>query len=286
MTEAANPQTVAEALAWATGRIGGESARLDALLLLGQVMGQSRTWLYTWPDTGLSETQRAMFRTLVERRVAGEPVAYLLGEREFWSLPLSVNASTLIPRPDTECLVESALVLPLPETATVLDLGTGTGAIALALASERPDWQVSGVDRSPEAVELATGNAAKLGLQRVNFRVSDWFANLEPQRFHLIVANPPYIDPQDPHLSQGDVRFEPRSALVAEDAGLADLRAIIESAPDWLVPGGWIVLEHGWQQAEAVQGLLEHRGFRRVASHRDYGGNLRLSLAQWESPDV
>lgn len=286
MTDAASPQTVAEALAWATDRIGGESARLDAVLLLGHVMGQSRAWLYTWPDTRLSETQMAVFLALVERRVAGEPVAYLLGEREFWSLPLSVNASTLIPRPDTECLVESALVLPLPERASVLDLGTGTGAIALALASERPDWQVCGVDRSADAVALATQNAAKLGLQRVAFHVSDWFDDIAPQHFHLIVANPPYIDPLDPHLSQGDVRFEPRSALVAEDAGLADLRVIIEAAPGWLVPGGWIVLEHGWQQAEAVQRLLEDRGFQRVASHRDYGGNLRLSLAQWESPDV
>ncbi|WP_097460822.1 peptide chain release factor N(5)-glutamine methyltransferase [Mangrovitalea sediminis] len=284
MTDIPTPQTVAEALAWASDRIDSESARLDAVLLLGRVMGQSRTWLYTWPDAALSETQQAAFQTLVERRAVGEPVAYLLGEREFWSLPLSVNASTLIPRPDTECLVETILVLALPEQARVLDLGTGTGAIALALAFERPEWQVWGVDRSPEAVALAKANSVKLALEHVHFAESDWFSALEPQHFHMIVANPPYIDAQDPHLEQGDVRFEPRSALVAGDAGLADLRDIVHAAPDWLMPGGWIVLEHGWQQAEAVQALLEARGFRRVASQRDYGGNLRLTLAQWESP--
>lgn len=272
--------TLSAALVRAAERIGGESPRLDAEILLAHVLKKSRTWLYTWPEKHLDQETRRRFDRLVERRVAGEPVAHLTGEREFWSLSLRVNASTLIPRPDTECLVELALALPLPDRAGVLDLGTGTGAIALALASERPNWRVTAVDLSASAVELARDNARRLGLDSIQFLCGHWFTALEAARFDLIVANPPYVDPADPLLSQGDLRFEPRGALVAGDAGLADLRHIVQAAPDWLFPGGWLVLEHGWDQGMAVRELLTTAGYTRVITYRDYGGQERVTLGR------
>jgi len=272
--------SVSAALVWAAGRIGGESPRLDAEILLAHVLGRSRTWLYTWPETGIDDPSRDRFRNLVERRIAGEPVAHLTGEREFWSLPLRVDSSTLIPRPDTECLVEAVLELDLPSGAQVLDLGTGTGAIALALASEQPRWRLLGVDIADAAVNLARSNALRLGMTSVTFLRSHWFDGLEPCRFDLIVSNPPYIDPADPLLAEGDVRFEPRSALVSEETGLADLRSIIATAPAWLAAGGWLVLEHGWDQAGAVRRLLTEAGFEAVETCRDYGDRERVTLGR------
>jgi len=259
---------------------GSESARADADYLLSFVLQQNRTWLYTWADCSLTSEQLQHADDLLQRRLAGEPVAYLCGERGFWSLNLNVNPSTLIPRADTETLVEWALELPLPANARVVDLGTGTGAIALALASEQPSWQVSGVDFQAEAVALATANAGRNQLKRVSFVHSDWFSALQG-RFDLIVSNPPYIDKEDPHLRQGDVRFEPHSALVADDQGLADLRLIIDQAPAFLNPDGRLLLEHGWQQAGAVCELLCQRGFIEVESRRDLGANPRISGGRW-----
>lgn len=260
---------------------GGESPRRDAEILLEHVTGKARTYLLAFGETQLTADQQAQLDALLARRKTGEPVAHLVGEREFWSLPLYVSAATLIPRPDTECLVEQALAR-LPATpARILDLGTGTGAIALALASERPDCQVTAVDLMPDAVALAQRNLEHLALENVTVQQSSWFTALTDQQFEMIVSNPPYIDECDPHLGEGDVRFEPRSALVAADHGLADLSHIIIQSRQHLVSNGWLLLEHGWTQGEAVRNLFLQAGFAQVETCRDYGGNERLTVGKW-----
>lgn len=257
------------------------SARLDAELLLAHVLGKPRSYLRTWPERAVDAAQCAAFAALLARRRSGEPVAYLLGRQGFWSLELEVAPHTLIPRPDTELLVESALALGPSGPARVLDLGTGSGAITLALACERPAWQLLGVDRVPEAVTLAERNRARLGLDNARFAESVWFSALAGEKFQLIVGNPPYIADDDPHLAQGDVRFEPASALVAGRDGLDDIREIVAQAPDHLDPGGWLLLEHGFDQAEAVRALFAARGFTAVDSRRDLGGHDRITLGRW-----
>lgn len=265
--------------------IDSESPRRDVEILLGLVTGKARTFILAFGETVLTPTQLDELNALLARRAAGEPVAYLTGEREFWSLPLRVSPATLIPRPDTECVVEQALAL-LPATPChILDLGTGTGAIALALASERPDCQVLAVDKVSEAVELARRNARRLAITNIAIKQSDWFSALAGQRFALIVSNPPYVDRQDAHLKQGDVRFEPLSALVAPDAGFADLNILIGEARAYLEPGGWLVLEHGWQQGKAVRARFTQTGYSAVATGLDYGGNERLTVGQITSQE-
>lgn len=257
--------------------------RLDAELLLAHALGKSRSYLHTWPERALDGAQLGRYQAALARRQAGEPVAYILGQQGFWSLELEVAAHTLIPRPDTELLVETALAL-LPATpAQVLDLGTGTGAIALALASERPAWRLTGVDRVAEAVALAERNRARLNLSNASFVASHWFSALAGQRYQLIVSNPPYIASDDRHLGEGDVRFEPSSALVAGADGLDDIRLIIAQAPDYLQTGGWLLLEHGFDQAAAVRELLGARGFGAVESRRDLGGHARISLGRFDN---
>ncbi|MBM7060184.1 peptide chain release factor N(5)-glutamine methyltransferase [Pseudomonas sp. UL073] len=257
------------------------TARLDAELLLAAALGKPRSYLRTWPEREVDSAVLERFHAALGRRQAGEPVAYILGQQGFWSLELEVSADTLIPRADTELLVETTLEL-LPATpARLLDLGTGTGAIALALASERPAWRLTGVDRVAEAVALAERNRLRLGLGNAEFRLSHWFAALVGERYAAIISNPPYIAADDRHLSEGDVRFEPASALVAGRDGLDDIRAIIHDAPQHLEAGGWLLLEHGFEQAGAVRELLERGGFARVASRRDLGGHERISLGQW-----
>jgi release factor glutamine methyltransferase len=257
------------------------TARLDAELLLAAALGKPRSYLRTWPEREPSAEQLSAFAALLERRRAGEPVAYILGHQGFWSLDLEVAPHTLIPRPDTELLVETALQLAPATPLRVLDLGTGTGAIALALASERGGWKVTGVDRIAEAVALAERNRQRLQLSNAEFRLSSWFDALAGERFDLIVSNPPYIAAADRHLAEGDVRFEPMSALVAGADGLDDIRQIIDQAPQHLEAGGWLLLEHGYDQAEAVRGLLGAAGFTAMDSRRDLGGHERISLGQW-----
>ena len=256
--------------------------RLDAELLLAAVLNKPRSYLRTWPERELDVEQLALFQNNLQRRRQGEPVAYILGHQGFWSLDLEVAPHTLIPRPDTELLVETALELLPAAPLAVLDLGTGTGAIALALASERPAWQVTGVDRVEDAVALAERNRQRLTLGNACFLHSHWFSALAGQRYGLILSNPPYICADDQHLEQGDVRFEPSSALVAGSDGLDDIRAIIRAAPDHLLSGGWLMLEHGFDQAEAVRRLLDAGGFVEVHSRRDLAGLDRISLGRFD----
>lgn len=256
------------------------SAKLDAEWLLAAALGKAPSYLRTWPEREVPAEIEARYLADLQRRRQGEPVAYILGRQGFWSLELEVAPHTLIPRPDTELLVEAALQLLPASPAGVLDLGTGTGAIALALAAERPAWQVTGVDRVAEAIALAQRNAARLGLANSNFVQSHWFSELAGQRFQLIVSNPPYIPSGDPHLQQGDVRFEPGSALISGADGLDDIRQIVSQAPDFLELGGWLLLEHGYCQAAQVRALLSEGGFVDVESRQDYGGHLRISLGR------
>ena len=271
-----------------------ENSKIDALVLLQHATGKSRTQILAFDDTEIDEKVRLKLTALLDRRLKGEPIAYILGEKEFWSLPLNVSKGTLIPRPDTEILVEKALQIALeklqknPPYFRILDLGTGTGAIALALASELSPLcqkrqillEIIGVDLMPDVVELAQSNAERNNLN-VQFLQSRWFENITGQ-FDLIVSNPPYIDAQDEHLSQGDVRFEPLSALVANDAGYADLRHIIELAPSYLNSNGALLLEHGWQQGEKVRSIFQENHWEMVETVRDYGDNERVTLGFWK----
>lgn len=277
--------TIAQCLAKASQlAVVSDTPRLDVELLLVHILQQHRTYLFTWPEKTLSINQQQQFDNLFARRLAGEPIAHLTGQREFWSLSLMVNNSTLIPRPDTELLVEIVLELFAQDAVqfprSCLDLGTGTGAIALALASEKPAWKILGVDASTDAVELAEKNRTSLGFNNVSVYRSDWFAHIAPHCFDVIVSNPPYIDPQDPHLDQGDVRFEPRSALVADEQGLADIKHIIVAAQNYLEGDGWLLLEHGYDQAVAVRDLMIKSGYVQVNTRCDYGGNERVTLGK------
>ena len=285
---------LAQAIADLAQKNPTENSKIDALVLLQHATGKSRTQILAFDDTEIDEKVRLKLTALLDRRLKGEPIAYILGEKEFWSLPLNVSKGTLIPRPDTEILVEKALQIALdklqenPPHFRILDLGTGTGAIALALASElssicqkqQISLEIIGVDLMSDVVELAQSNAERNKLN-VQFLQSRWFENITGQ-FDLIVSNPPYIDAQDEHLRQGDVRFEPLSALVANDAGYADLRHIIELAPSYLNSNGALLLEHGWQQGEKVRSIFQENHWEMVETVRDYGDNERVTLGFWK----
>lgn len=258
-----------------------ESPRREAEILLGLVTGKRRGWILAFGETRLTTRQHRRLTRLLARRRRGEPIAYLAGVREFWSLPLLVSPATLIPRPDTECLVEQALTRLADGACRILDLGTGTGAIALALASERPDCHITAVDVRADVVRLAQRNVRHLAMGNVTVRQSCWFSALGGEKFAMIVSNPPYIDEQDPHLTRGDARFEPRSALVAAEQGMADLNHIIRESRHYLTPRGHLLLEHGWQQAAAVRRLLAQYRYQAIATCRDYGGNERVTLARY-----
>ncbi|MCL1043116.1 peptide chain release factor N(5)-glutamine methyltransferase [Shewanella marisflavi] len=276
-------QTLAQALEWASTRLQdvSDSAKLDAEVMLLHVIHKQRAHLYTWPDERLTSEQVTEYKQMVARRLLGTPIAHIVGEREFWSLPFMVNPTTLIPRPDTEILVETALNLPLADNAKVLDLGTGTGAIALSLAFERSNWQITAVDKVLEAVVLAKANRDNLKLPQVEVLQSDWFDAITHYDFNLIVSNPPYIDEEDEHLSQGDVRFEPHSALTAGEHGYADLFHIATAARDYLAPGGYLLLEHGFGQAITVRDKMIELGYEAVSTVRDFGSNDRCTLGRW-----
>ena len=271
------PHTIAGLLAQARRRIDPA----DADLLLAHALGRSRTWLLAHGDDGIAAAEAARFTALVERRAAGEPVAYLTGSRGFWTLELAVTPATLVPRPETELLVELALErIPADAEARVADLGTGSGAIALAIAKERPRARVLATDAREAALEVARGNARRNRIGNVEFRHGDWLAPLHGERFDLIASNPPYIALGDPHLDEGDLRFEPPSALSSGSDGLDAIRAIARAAPAHLRAGGWLLLEHGWEQGGAVRALLHEAGFAEVATERDLEGRDRVTLGR------
>ena len=256
-----------------------DSPDLDTEILLCHVLEAQPVLLHAWPETQLDEQQQHQFEKLIAKRQQGYPVAHLTGSRGFWTLDLAVNEHTLIPRPDTEILVDKALTLIKPGMM-VVDLGTGSGAIALALASENQHIRVVATDYSLQALKVAKSNAAKLQLHHVSFIQADWLTAFKMHSFDLIVSNPPYIEQSDPHLSLGDLRFEPKTALAAGVDGLDDIRRIIVQSRYSLKPNGWLLLEHGYNQASAVRTLLQQQGYQQVQSHQDYGGNDRVSMAQ------
>ncbi|WP_448213299.1 peptide chain release factor N(5)-glutamine methyltransferase [Colwellia sp. MEBiC06753] len=258
-----------------------DSPQLDARVLLAHALNKELTYLLTWFDKRLDADVVASFETLLQRRITGEPVAYIIGIKEFWSLPFLVSPSTLIPRPDTETLVELVLDNHLDQPIKLLDLGTGTGAIALALASEQPMWQIDAVDFNSDAVNLAKRNAKALKLEQVNIYQSNWFSGIDnSKRFDVIVSNPPYIDQDDPHLVQGDVRFEPESALVADNHGLADIEHICQMAKHYLTANGELYFEHGFEQGSLVQGILANHGYQVIETVKDLAGNDRITWAK------
>lgn len=273
--------SVQQALSWAMSELKGqERPRAEAEILLAHVLKSSRSFLWAWPEHLLSVEQWSRFQRVVQRRAEGWPVAYLTGEREFFGLPLQVSEDVLIPRPETELLVEAALARLPQGPCVVADLGTGSGAIALAIASQRPEVRVMAVDASPRALALARANAERLGVSNVEFYGGDWCTGLPALRFDLLVSNPPYLRANDPHLGQGDLRFEPRMALVAGEDGLEAVRAILACAPAHLSPEGWLLLEHGYDQGKAVADLMHAAGWRQVLTLTDWLGHGRVTLGQ------
>jgi len=258
-----------------------DSAKLDVEILLSLVLQKARSYLFTWPEKKLSDEQLLEFINLLSRRAEGEPIAYITGTKEFWSLPFAVSKATLIPRPDTETLVELVLELYSDnKPITCLDLGTGTGAIALALASEKTTWKIDAIDFNLDAVELAQLNAKHLNLAQVNIYQSDWFEGISKNtKFDIIVSNPPYIDGDDINLSQGDVRFEPKSALVSSEQGLADIKHIANKARCFLNTEGKLFFEHGFEQGHAVRTILTDLGYKNAQTKQDLNGHERISWA-------
>jgi release factor glutamine methyltransferase len=255
--------------------------RQEAMWLLEHIVQVGALELKFRLEQSLTEAQTQQYLAGLQRLEQGEPLAYVTGSQPFWTLDLKVTSDTLVPRPDTEILVDTVLNLELPEQCSMVDLGTGTGAIALALASERPRWQVLATDIYLPTLQVAQENAERHQLQQVRFACGAWFDAIPAQKFDLIVSNPPYIDPEDVHLHQ--LGAEPQRALIAQQKGLADLKIIIEQAVNWLNPQGWVVLEHGYDQGAAVREIFSQAGFSQIRTVQDYGKNDRVTLAQWEN---
>ena len=284
--------TIAQALLWAKEQLSSHNvsddglhdcAAIDSKYLLAASLQREVVYLHTWPERWLSKSQMEIFESYISQRILGNPVAYIIGYRDFWTLRLKVSTATLIPRPETELLVEISLSLDLVEHAKVLDLGSGSGAIALALASEKPDWFITGLDKIAEAVLLAKDNATLHKLERVNFVQSDWFCAVEHQQFDLIVTNPPYIEDNNHYLLQGDVRFEPSSALTSGLDGLDDIRLIVAQSKHYLAADGWLVIEHGYQQSDQITDILTTHGFIQIRNEYDLNGLPRVSLGKVET---
>ncbi len=260
------------------GFLSSGEAKLEAQYLLQHIMKVNRAWLISHENDALQPSIHAGFEVLLKRRLKGEPIAYILGYREFYGLKLKVTPDTLIPRPDTETLVEAALAkIPNSASCSILDLGTGTGAITLAIAKHRPQAHITATDTLQAALNIALENAQNLNITNINFVLSDWFSALNNEKYDVIVSNPPYIEQDDAHLQQGDLRFEPISALASGKEGLDAIRHIVKTAPQHLNSHGWLLLEHGYNQASEVRKLLTQHGFIAVSSVKDFGGNERVT---------
>lgn len=283
------PLTIAECQRLAE-RLSGvsDSGRIDVDVLLAKALGRERAYLYTWPDQYLSLREQQMFKAMLERRERGEPIAHIIGEKEFWSLTFYVDSSTLIPRPDTELLVEQALQLLLPrlrdtnsaKPAKILDLGTGSGVIAIAIATERSHCKVDAVDNSAQALSLAQRNKQRHKVDNLHLWQSCWFNAVNARDYDMIVSNPPYIHPCDSHLQLGDLQYEPRSALVSEGEGLADIEKIVSQAQAFMRPGAWLLLEHGNEQARAVRNWMLECTYIEVDTALDLNGHERVTYGR------
>jgi release factor glutamine methyltransferase len=273
-------QTILAALQAATSKIisVSDSAQLDAEMLLAFVLEHSRSYLHAWPEKKLTEQQTQYFNQLIDRRACGEPVPYLIGHQEFWSLEFNVTCDTLIPRPETELLVELALKKITGKNKTIADMGTGSGAIALSIAHERPEWIIHATDQSDKALQVAKSNAEKLTIKNIHFHHGNWCQALPGILFDGIVSNPPYIAENDVHLKQNNLRYEPRSALASGMDGLDAIRQIILSANHFLMPGAYLMLEHGYDQATSVRFLMEQSGYHEIISYRDLSGIERVTM--------
>jgi release factor glutamine methyltransferase len=255
---------------------------LDAEILLLSVLEKNRSYLRTWPELELTTEQHTGFQALITQRRLGQPVAYLIGSREFWSRDFIITPDVLIPRPETELLVELSLaILPVNQSRRILDLGTGSGIIAVTLASERPKAQVSATDISQKALRVAVDNAKKHNVENIQFYLSNWFDKVPQVTYDLIVSNPPYIAEKDDHLQQGDLRFEPKTALVSPEQGLKDIRTIAETSLKRLKPGGYLIVEHGYNQQHEIYNLFQQLGYQNLQSHSDLSGQPRVTLGQY-----
>ncbi|MBC8520191.1 MAG: peptide chain release factor N(5)-glutamine methyltransferase [Gammaproteobacteria bacterium] len=275
--------TIEQSLQHATEQLtksGSDTAHLDSELLLGNVIGRSRTWLHTWPESTIDNDNLHLFSNLIQRRADGEPVAHLIGKQEFWSLSLKITADTLVPRPETEVMVEQVLGL-VPEEAEwkIADLGTGSGAIAIAVANERAGCTITATDQSAATLAVARENGHSHHLKNIKFLQGSWFEPLDSidQRYDLILSNPPYIASSDPHLEQGDLRYEPDSALISGDSGMDDLNHLVNNARGYLLPDGILMVEHGYDQGKKVRSLFQHNNFSGVTTLHDLAGLERIT---------
>jgi release factor glutamine methyltransferase len=274
-------RSIASLLAQAAGILGTQSARLEAEVLLAACLDRPRSHLHAWPERRVEPPRQERFAALISRRAGGEPIAYLLGQREFWSLPLTVTPDTLIPRPETETLVALAIErMPRDGPLRIADLGTGSGAIALAIARERPCSEVIASDISTATLSVAKGNAGRLGLGNVRFVCGSWCRPFAADAFDFILSNPPYVAESDPHLREGDLRFEPRTALAAGPLGMDELRRIVPGAQECLRRDGWLIVEHGYDQGDRVMQIMRAQGFRELSDHADAAGLSRVAIGR------